>query len=126
MKAAAARSVDVSAPVQRTVAAVNTRPPETTAQRSAFDNKPKRRPEGVPALDPAAVQIQSGEPMPRRVRGGSGGGRAGALLARMAPGDSVVVLHVHARSLIARARKLGIKAELRKLSDEQSGVWRLS
>jgi len=77
-------------------------------------------------LDPAAVVIKKGVPLPPASRGAAGLDRYGALLKRMEPGYCAELTEKQAKSLLARARKLGVKVTTRVLPDGKHGVWRLA
>lgn len=46
------------------------------------------------------------------------------LLERMAPGSYVELDTGHAKSLVSRAKVLGVKLRTRTLSADKTGVWR--
>jgi hypothetical protein len=109
---------------QRTVPATGR--PALNANASVFAAgdaaKPKRKPRA--ALDAANVPIKSGVPIPPLATGPHSTSNAKTLLDRMKPGDCVELNAVHARSVKAYAKKVGIKVVTRKLADERFGVWR--
>ena len=75
-------------------------------------------------LNPSAVVIKKGVPLPPRIRGL--GDRYGILLGRMEPGDYVELTEKRAKSMARRARVLGIPVTARKLDNGAMGVWRLA
>lgn len=109
---------------QRRISAGSTAAPATTGHASVFalakSNKPARAPRQV--LDPLAVQIKSGVPLPERRQANS---TYAELWQRMKPGDMVELPIRNANGLIAHAKKLGAKAAIRRLGGGVSGVWRL-
>lgn len=113
---------------QRTVPASATARPQTTAVSSVFHQvKPSKvsRPRAE-AFDPLSVSIRKNQPLPPPVTGAGAGSRSTALLNRMVKDDCAVLTHQQARSVVAQARKLGVKVALRRLDEEHSGVWRLA
>jgi hypothetical protein len=75
-------------------------------------------------VDMSALQIRKGVPIPEAQRGPKGG-RYKDLLDRMQPGDSVVLSSKAAHSMVAAAKKLGVKIANRKLGDGKNGIWKL-
>lgn len=75
-------------------------------------------------VDVSALQIRKGVPMPEAQRGPKGG-RYKDLLDRMQPGDSVVLSSKAAHSMVAAAKKLGVKVANRRLGDGKNGIWKL-
>lgn len=119
---------DDEPPVQRTAPAngakpmlpsLGWKPPETAP---APKEQKKAKP---PAFNPEHVLIRSDVPIPQPIHGGARSDRYGRLLAQMKPGDSVELLDVHAKSLIACAKKKGVKVIYRTLGQGMAGVWRL-
>ena len=113
---------------QRTVPASAAGRPQTTAVSSVFDQvKPSKpsRPRAE-AFDPLTVSIRKNQPLPPPVTGPGAGSRSAVLLNRMAKDDCAVLPHQQARSVVAHARKIGVKVALRRLDEKTSGVWRLA
>ncbi len=79
----------------------------------------------TPRLDPAAVVVRQGVPIPENPRGAGSASPYKALLDKMGSGDSVQLIETHAKSLVAYAKKMGVKVALRKLGDGLAGVWRV-
>jgi hypothetical protein len=89
----------------------------------------------IQLIDPNAVQIRSGVPLPPSQRDGSGGPSM-ALLKRMAQGDMVLLPQRQARTMLKTARLAGVKMVSRRMSHDPEavalhgadvhGVWRLS
>jgi hypothetical protein len=77
-------------------------------------------------FDPLAVKILKDKPLPPAVTGPKAQNRSKVLLERMAKDDCAVLTHVQARSVVAQARKLGVKVQSRQLDDDTTGVWKLS
>lgn len=115
--------------VHRVVPAAGSNPPSTTAAPSVFGAaSPKRKrlpPTTSATLDPGAVVIRKGVPIPPNRRNASASIYS-ALMDRMAKGDMVELPHRNAKSLYSWANTNRIKAITRRLTDETSGVWRLS
>lgn len=113
--------------VHRVVPAAGSTPPATTAAPSVFSAaKPKRRsPTITDPIDPRAVVVRKGVPIPPHQRS-HGAGTYSALMERMTKGDMVELPHTKAKSLYSWATANGIKASTRRLTDDTSGVWRLS
>ena len=96
------------------------------AARSVFDaaTPPARKRSTVPRFDPLTVEIRKGEPLPA-LSTAPGGSPYKALLNRLQPGDSVVLLERQAKGVMAMANKMGVKVALRRLDAERTGVWRI-
>ena len=97
------------------------------AANSVFDvAKSRRAPKvPVPAIDLATLIVRKGVPIPESQRRSEGSSRYQAVLARLEPGDSVVLLARQAHSLVSYAKKHEIKVAVRKFGDGTTGVWRL-
>lgn len=77
-------------------------------------------------LNPLAVTIKKGVPLPPSQAPGRGIDRYAALLDRMGEGDCVELLPGQANALAAKAKKLGISVAKRRVSETHIGVWRLA
>lgn len=109
---------------QRVVNAAGAPRPQTSAPASVFAFGQAAKSGRKPALlDPAAVVIRSGVPMPPI--GNRTGGTYIALWERMAAGDMVELPDRAAHGLITHVKKLGGKAAIRRLTAGTKGVWRL-
>ena len=94
---------------------------------SVFDiakNAPKPARKLAVRLNPAAVVVREGVPLPENPRAG-GVSPYKLLLDKRRAGDSVELKSAHAKSLVKCANKAGIKVAVRALGDGVSGVWRL-
>lgn len=94
---------------------------QTTAANSVFAAgtpavKPKRTRGAADALDPTAIQIESGVPIPPNRRGADSSPYQ-ALLDKMQPGDCVRLTRRQVFSLASFARDRKVKMSLRKLGD---------
>ena len=111
----------------RIVSASNAPRPETTAPASIFAAgqaaKPARQ-QHVAALDPLAVVIRTGVPLPD-VRPGLTAIYP-QLWSRMPAGGMVELPDRQAHGLIAHVKKIGGKAAVRKLREGVKGVWRIA
>jgi hypothetical protein len=86
---------------------------------------PKRGYVRLEPFDPLAVVIKSDVPLPPAASGGAQRiDRCRVLLERMKPGQMVELPLPQCKSVVARAKKLGIKVAIRRLSDTNGGVWR--
>lgn len=110
----------------------------TVAARDATTHKPAGVPASVfeagkmakPArtvsfIDPNAVTIKKGVPIPPCTAGPNAGDRYGKLLDRMGKGDCVELTEKQSKSLLARGRKLGVKLTVRNLGSGVFCVWRV-
>ncbi|MDO9094476.1 MAG: hypothetical protein Q8R98_12105 [Rubrivivax sp.] len=100
-------------------------PPLPLARLLRGGGTKRRSPTRLEAFDPNEVPIESGIPIPPAVGRGAPD-RSRILLERMKPGQRVVLPLQQAKSLTSKARKLGIKVEMRRLADDTGGVWRVS
>jgi hypothetical protein len=73
---------------------------------------------------PENIEIKSGIPVPE-AQTGKRGDLYAPILHRMQPGDMVELCIEHSRSMLKRAKALGIKATSRTLPNGKTGVWRL-
>lgn len=109
---------------QRIVKAAESPRAQTSAPASVFalgqSSKPKRT---AVVLDPAAVVIRSGVPVPPVVTNGSG--VYTALWQRMKAGDMVELPDRTAHGLVAHVKKHRGKVSVRRLTAGTKGVWRL-
>lgn len=97
---------------------------EAKAQAAA---QPKDRKRAVKhLLDPEAVPIKQGVPLPITKGGRGSEARYAALAQRMGIGDCVELTERHGKTLASEARKRGMKMATRRLPNGQLGVWRLS
>jgi len=87
--------------------------------------KPKKAWTPAPAFDPLKVEIKKDRPVAPLVRGAGAVSPYRVLLDRLQPGDSVDLPKAAAKSLMAVAKKAGIKIACRQLDDATTGVWRL-
>lgn len=109
---------------QRTVPAAGKKlNPNASAFAAGEAAKPPRK--AAPPLDPTAVKIKKGVPIPSHVHF-TRGSAAVDLLNRMEKGDSCELPTLQARNVKAQATKMKIQVALRKLGDDLYGVWRLS
>lgn len=112
---------------QNTISALGTKPPQTNGAPSVFAlakaARKGRRP-GSLDLDPNAVEIRTGVPIPgRSIRPPV----YSTLWARMPVGGMVELPPLQAKALAAYARtRPGAKASRRTLGDGKMGVWRLA
>jgi len=116
--------------VKRLVPAAGMPPPITTAAPSVFDiakgaSEPAKPARASSALDPDAIAIMRGVPIPPATRFSENANAALTLLQRMQPGDMVQVNKSHGNTLIAQAAKSKIKIVKRKLGADAVGVWRV-
>lgn len=76
-------------------------------------------------LDPLAVPIRKGVPLPSTNGGPGSVPRYIQLAQRMEPGDSVELNERAAKTLANLARKAGMKMTVRRLPEGKFGVWHL-
>lgn len=93
-------------------------------RQASAEVKKRKQPAERVEVDVDAIQIRSGVPIPEATRG-TQGSKYKVLLDKMKPGDSVVLPNKAALSLVAAAKKLGVKTANRLLGDGQRGVWKL-
>lgn len=111
--------------------AVGAPKPKTTAAASIFAAgqaaNPKRAYVRSP-LDPHAVEVKMGVPIPARTRTDKTPSTYAALFARMPVGACVTLTRKQATSFQAWCNDNGHKGELvsRKLGADQVGVWRVA
>jgi hypothetical protein len=77
-------------------------------------------------LDPDAVAIRAGVPIPPRSSNPVGRSVYLTLLERMKPGDMVELTRKQAASLKARAKESGIRITVRRLGEDVTGIWRVA
>jgi hypothetical protein len=100
--------------------------PQTTAANSVFAQAGSKKPRTISVFDPLAIKVTKNKPLPPQVTRGAQS-RSQLLLQRLAKGDCAEDLtHAQARTVVAHARKLGIKVASRRLDDVHTGVWRMS
>lgn len=108
---------------QTRIAAAGTAPPKTSAAPSVFAlaaaAKPKRAARTM--LDPLAVPIQSGVPIPDRIVTQS---VYAVLWQRMKPGDMVELPNRASAGLNVYCKKTGGKCTVRRLGIDRVGVWK--
>lgn len=90
--------------------------------RSPFDAGAAAKPRRVaaPKIDFDAVEIEHGIPIPPPRT--AGGGYA-QLLARLSPGDSVLLPSRNANGLVAALKKAKRKAAIRNVDEHSARVW---
>ncbi len=122
-------TIDTGAAAQQTVRIVpagSAPPVQTAAPASIFAAgqaaKPKRL-YAAASVDPAALKIESGVPMPVMANN-PGQSPWPGLCARMKAGDMVRLTPKQATSLISWAKKNQVKLARRSLGPDQCGVWR--
>ena len=102
-------------------------PPATSGASSVFalgrQAKPAAAPRG-PRIDPAAVAIKRGVPIPPAEFGVGVESPYVVLLKRMQAGDMVELPYRQAYGLISMAKKLKIGITRRKLGADTFGIWR--
>lgn len=113
-------------PIQRRrTQAGTTPPPATTAASSVFALGAKAKPRRAPAarLDPSAIQIRSGAPIPEKEAGGPSAYIE--LLGRMKPGDMVELTDKQMYAMVRHAKRTGVQITRRRLDSGLYGIWRM-
>lgn len=87
--------------------------------------KPKKVWNAAPAFDPLTIEVKTARPIPPMVRGPGAVSPYKVLLNRLQPGQSVDLPKAAAKSLMAAAKKAGIKIACRQLDDATTGIWKL-
>jgi hypothetical protein len=118
------RKDNVEKVTQRVVDAAGKGKPRTSGVASVFDiARTARQPRKWEAFDFSTLEIRDNVPLPGPAVGPRGG--ALDLLAKMRSGQSVVLPERKAKTLRSAATKAKIKIAVRKLGDDEIGVWKL-
>lgn len=108
---------------QSVISASGAKAPSTTGAPSVFAMAAAAKPRKRPPLDPDAVEIRLGVPIPERNRADS----YARLWQRLPVGGMVELPERNANALVAYAKKQpGAKVSKRNLGGGTFGVWRLA